>query len=393
MKKIRTGMVTCFLLASGCILAANNIFNQNDEAQLRKLEYIKKAEYHEENKAYITAAEYYAKAVECEPQNTGLMLKTAENMLLCGDDENFEKYCRMAEELGDAEAYKAEIRNKIDEKDAKGAYQIFSELDEMVYDEELRELEMLLKYSYEESLMSYEDMKGFRNGVTAVRSDGKWGLADREGYPVCECIFDDAGAYCSEEDIFPVCSGDEWYFADEKGNRKYVPERRYSFLGAYSEGYAPFSDGKKYGYMTLDYEEKNLIYDFAGAFSDGVAAVSENGKWYLIGNDLKKISEEEYDCIQTDKYGFCSENGMIRAVKNGKTETIYTDRASHKASVNSSLDLKVFSENDKFGYKNESGYIAIDPSFDEAFGFSDSGSACVRKGDSWYVLRLINYPD
>lgn len=389
-KRIKTGIVTCILMTAACLTSAYYIFIGNDTDEQKKLEYIEKAEYHEQRSAYITAAEYYEKAVECDPENTELMLKAAKNRLLCRDEEEFEKYCQMAEDCGSIEAYKMEIRKNIDEGDPEKAYLTALEVSDKILDDECRQLKTSLKYSYEESVMCYEDMKGFHDGVTAVKTDGKWGLADSDGYSVCECIFDDAGAYCREKDIFPVCSDDEWYFADINGNRKYVPERKYSFLGAYSDGYAPFSDGKKYGYMTLDYKEKNLKYDFAGSFSDGVAAVSENGKWYLIDSDLKRISDE-YDHIQTDRYGFCSSDGMIMVTKNGHTENMYSNGKTQKKENDSFVLPQKYHDGDLFGFKNEQGSPVIDPVFDEVLAFSGSGSACVRKGDSWYVIRLINF--
>ena len=65
----------------------------------------------------LTAAEYYGKAVESDPQNTKLILKAAENFILCGDEDEFEKYCKMAESYGSIEAYKMEIRKNIEDKD------------------------------------------------------------------------------------------------------------------------------------------------------------------------------------------------------------------------------------------------------------------------------------
>lgn len=389
-KRIKTGNLTCVLMTAICIVSSYYIFNGNDNNERKKLDYIKKAEYHEERKAFVTAAEYYEKAMEYDPENTELMLKAAKNGLLCKDEDIFEKYCRMAESYGSIEAWKMEIRKYIDDGDLEEAYDILSGVSDRSYDEELGKLESFLKYSYEESVMCYEDAKGFHDGLTAVEINGRWGQADNEGYSVCECIFDDAGAYCSEKDIFPVKYGGEWYFADIKGNRKYVPERKYTFLGSYSDGYAPFSDGKKYGYMTLDYKEKNLKYDFAGAFSDGTAAVSENGRWYLIDSNFKKISED-FDFIQTDRYGFCCENGMISVTKNGRTEKI---SAGEKIKKNGTGNFQVpekYYDGDIYGYKNETGIPVIEPVFDEALDFSDNGSACVRKGSMWYVIRLINY--
>ena len=388
-KKFRTGNLTCVLMMAVCFASAYFIFNGDDMNETKKLEYVKKAEYHEEKNAYITAAEYYGKAVEYDPQNTKLILKAAENFILCGDEDEFEKYCKMAESYGSIEAYKMEIRKNIEDKDPEKAYAVAMEVSDKIMDEEFKRMKTLLKYSCEESVMCYEDMKGFHDGVTAVETNGKWGLADSEGYTVCDCIFDDAGAYCKEKDIFPVCCAGEWYFSDIKGNRKYVPKKKYSFLGSYSDGYAPFSTGKKYGYMTLDYREKNLKYDFAGAFSDGVAAVSENGKWYLVDSNLKRISED-FDYIQTDKYGFCSKNGMVSVTINGHTENREVDGKNNKETGNFSVP-EIYSDGELYGYKNENGDPVTGLIYDEVLDFSENGSACVRKGIDWYVIRLVNY--
>lgn len=389
-RKIRSGVPVCILMAAGCIFSSYLFWKKPDSTIKEVSELIKKAEYHEDNSAYITAADYYRRALDYDSRNTEIMLKAAENYLLCDDDDNFLKYCSMAEKLGCIDAYKMRIHKFIDDDDLKEAYEAISEISEKQMDEECRKLKRFLKYSYEESIMCYEDMKGFHDGVSAAELNGKWGLADSDGYIVCECVYDDAGAYCREEDIFPVRKNDEWFFADINGNRKYVPEKKYSYLGAFSDGLAPFSDGDKYGYISLDYSEKNLKYDFAGAFSQGAAAVSENGRWYLVNSDLKRITEEDFDFIQTDRNGFCSVNGVITVIKNGKTEYRNLKGNSSEKKFSGCMGLNVFSDGNMFGYEDETGETAIEPVFDEALAFSENGSACVMKNGEWFVISLVS---
>ncbi|WP_289479576.1 WG repeat-containing protein, partial [Klebsiella pneumoniae] len=88
------------------------------------------------------------------------------------------------------------------------------------------------------------------------------------------------------------------YFADINGNKKYVPNNNYTFLGTYRDGYAPVCLDSKYGYIDLMYKEYKMEYDFASSFAYGVAAVCKDGKWALINNSFENITDFEYDSIE-----------------------------------------------------------------------------------------------
>ncbi len=354
-------------------------------------EYLMKAQYHEEKGAYITAAEYYKKALEYDPDNYSLVICAAESSLISGNSADFTSYCEKASEIDpdEPEPYilLSDYYCKNDEYDT--ALKILKSAPEC---DVISDMMHHVCSVYRDEYRTYGDVKGFYNGYCAFSNEpGKWGLMSEKGGMILSCDYDDIGAYSPEADAVPVCSEGEWYFADLadiKENRKYVPEEPYETLGTFSEGYAPFKRNGLYGYTDLDYNEKAYGLEFAGAFCNGAAAVKKDGKWALIGSDLKYLTDFKFDLIETDKYGFCSAGGNIYAYSGGKR--ICIDRKGKTVSPSDTFvcGLTPAEINGKWGYTDDEGTLAIDAVYEEALPFSENGRALVRQDGKWHIITL-----
>lgn len=357
------------------------------------MEYRAQAAEHEEKEAYITAAEYCVKALSIRKDDE-MMLRAAEDYLKCGDRNNFLKYCRMAAEKSPDSDRPLLLMTEywLDYRDYKKADEVINTANGNEFPDEIKKLKNRIKGDFSTGYKTFSDVKGFYSGYCAVSDEkGHWGLADEEGRLEFLMKYDDIGAYNEKEDIIPVCNDGKWYFADSEGRIKYVPDRQYSYLGAYSDGLSPFSADGEYGYMSLDYTEKLEKYDYAGAFSDGVSAVKKAGKWALLDSSLNEITGFVYDDIELDRYGFCVRNGKISAVRDG--EKIFLDLSGNEIQNDSAslCGLTPVCSDGLWGFCGDDGEMLIEPQFEEVMDFSENGRACVKKNGLWMILTLELY--
>lgn len=356
-------------------------------------EYFQKARINEGKQAYITAAEWYAKASEIKPDDAESLLLAAENFLRCGEKNMFLKYCRMAAESSGADDRPWVLMGQyyLDSGDAAKASGLMARVPESCRTEAVEEVKKKADSSFRKSYKKFADAKPFRDGYFAVSDGSLWGLADEDGDYCILPEYEDVGAFSKDEGVVPVCSEGVWMFVNADGQTCCVPSEKYTWLGAFGYGAAPFCCDGKYGYTDLEYNESSEKYDYAGAFSDGVAAVKKSGHWALINSDFKPLTEFEYDEIEVDDYGFCVKNGTVTARKDGKTVYLDTDGKETEYEKHYSCGLAPISSGDYQGYENAEGDIVIDAFFEEVTDFTDKGRALVREDGWWKVITLDIY--
>ncbi len=379
------GIVTLMALSWINVLdgtgADDEIFNEK----------LRVAQISEEKEAFITAAECYAEAAEIKPDEEVLLL-AAENFLRCGEGTAFLKYCRMAAECASGDrAWLMMADYYLESGHAAKAESVLSQVPDSLKSDETAELLSKVRSSFHLSYKSFSDARPFRDGYFAAGDGKHWGLADEDGRWCILPCFDEAGAYNRDEDIVPVCSEGIWSFVNEAGQTKFTLPEKYTFLGAYGSGLAPFCCDGRYGYTDLEYCERDERYDFAGAFSEGVAAVSENGKWALVTPELRQITDFEYDLIETDAYGFCVRGGVIRAHRGADVILLGTDGKVCGDRTDFPCGLEPVSCGVYSGYRDGSGDTVIGAYFDEVTEFNSNGRALVKEDGVWKVMTLDIY--
>lgn len=137
------------------------------------------------------------------------------------------------------------------------------------------------KYKFERkdgTVVYYDFLSPFHDGLAAVRIDYKWGFIDTDGNEICPIKYE-----------FPYKKG----------------------LGAFWEGYAvagiSTGDGFiKFGYIdTKGKEVSEFIYTAACDFHNGVAWVrNDEFKWFLINKEFKTLTKRTYDKIHDFFFGY-----------------------------------------------------------------------------------------
>jgi hypothetical protein len=206
-------------------------------------------------------------------------------------------------------------------------------------------------------------VKGFENGFSVVRKDGKRGLIDKSGKEVVPCIYD-------------------------------------NYLYGFKCGLMKVNKNGKCGYVNEKGEEViPLIYEGESSCSDffNNIAVVKLSHYYLQG---------EYGCINTkgklivspnyDRIDDHSDEGLIEYSLNGKSGMIDTLGNQVVSNIYESIGLgwdtfvegfAIVTKNGKKGYINKKGKELIECIYEDACDFSDS-LAAVKFNGKW---GFINY--
>ncbi len=126
----------------------------------------------------------------------------------------------------------------------------------------------------------YGDARPFREGLAAVRLEGRCMMIDRAGRCVVDC-----GRYrCAEsfrDGRALVCRNGLYGFIDRRGEEAIAP--RYESATGFREGLAVVRMNGKYGYIDTEGREVvEPVFDYAGRFSGGRAEVEKDGVRFFL---------------------------------------------------------------------------------------------------------------
>src|SRR5690606_23632207 len=156
------------------------------------------------------------------------------------------------------------------------------------------------------------------------------------------------------------------------------------------EQLAPAKLNGKWGFIDL-YNKPVIPFQYEDAeplsFVEGLAAVKQNGKWGFIDKTGKPIIPFQYDKVVLG----CFVNGYAKVIQTGKTlfirnpldklstapkSAVAASSQPHPSSDSAAsaapLSLTPFEgANGKYGYKDQSGNVIVEPNYDFAYEFSE----------------------
>ena len=234
--------------------------------------------------------------------------------------------------------------------------------------------------SYRASANAYlEIAEGERS--RPVQIDHKWGYVDNTGKEMIPAQYSMAGPF--RDGWAQVKDGKTWGIIDHKG--KFVIKPQYSFIGPFRDGIArvaiggmPIEGGlpkSKWGYINKKGDQIiPVTYDYAQSLSNGRALVNIGGKWR--GN--AGIS------FQGGKWGVVDNSGAF--VVEPKIEIAGGLSLDEKTEVDAA-DLVPIKFDGKFGYRDRSWKLAIEPQFDEARPFSEQLAVTSQASKFGYINK------
>ena len=294
--------------------------------------------------------------------------------------------------------------------------------------------------------LKYEEVRGFSNGLAAVKSEKKWGYINKIGHVNIPYLYDKADDF--NEGVAAVMKkidlDIEYLYeenSDDTNSNSSINSWHLDAYMAYLEGedslnYEKFNEYKiklteKWG--VIDTENKIIVpfyFESISSFKNGCAFVCKDGNFGLINKLGVAITECKYSyysfCkennlylvsignVDTDKnnWGFidndgnevlsCSHNYNICIYHEDKAR-IYIEElgwgfidtnakiiiSCQYESVNSfSQGLAAAKKNNKWGFVNTSNQIVIPFEYDECFWFYD-GLSVVKNADKYGFINLL----
>jgi len=245
------------------------------------------------------------------------------------------------------------------------------------------------RYEYRMGNNVFDEVTEFFSGTISVRRKDLWGVASAGGSLRIPCEYDKISTFSSGRAI--VQEGSVIYAIDSDRNRVALLKDEALDFGNYSDGRIPFLTDKGWQLSAGDLQTRGPLFEEFGMFSDGYAAAKHNGKWGIVDTSLNWFLQPKFDGIIMDGLGrSCAQNAVF--VKTGSQVHLYVNgerigEAQEDAKPFSNIGYAAIKKNDKWGFINTSGEVAIDYKFEDALSFGQH-LAAFKDGEYWgYINR------
>lgn len=407
-------------------VASNTIMTYKNE--------IKKAKQYDEKGFYVEAIECYEKAYEKNKKDISIRKNIALDYLALEDYESFEEEAIFANKLlnGDEQLYEALGEFYLEQNEIISAVDTLKEgMESYPKNQKMKELFDSVKGEFEVVKGAFENVTDFRNGLSKVEKDGMQGIMTSSGgelvqlgnyYEIYDFINDEDSIYVSaNRDDIPQ-------LFDKNGYLRLSPDTKYEYLGVESCGKILVKKSGKWGYLDSDFKENNIEYEQATKFLNNRAAVKKNGKWAIINEQLKPLTEFEYEDVLIDDSNTCSmvnriwvkkdgmyilldekckkvadgfenakpfvrENGLAAICQKGKWGLIDNNgeiqlKCEYDELNSSNGTFAAFRKGQKWGFITTDGEVYIEPQFYDAKTFNAAGYVWVKDEENWSIIRL-----
>ena len=393
------------------------------------------AESFEERGLYLDAIEEYESAMQYRKDTSEVMQKIAYDYRNLGDTDSYLSQLQsIIFQYGPKEDVLSDIyEHYVSEDDTEEAIEYISGLkasypEDTTVDQYYQEI----RKDYYELYHSYQRVGSYLGSYAVYEYEGKKGVIDTAGEIVLQAAYDEIEIPLRVADGFPVRVGEETYVISEKGYKVAQPEENCEKLGILSGNRILAKQNGKYGYLDSDLEKTtDFIWDDATNFSNKIAAVKQGEKWAFINSKGELLTDYIYTDVKRDVHNFCGRYGLLW-VNEGKgyflidaelepignalyedvrcfyeegAAAVYQNGKWGFADRQGQLVVPyTFDDADSFrigyapvrlgglwGYAGEDGNLLIDYTFDEALGFNDSGTAPVKLGEAWELIKLGIY--
>lgn len=232
----------------------------------------------------------------------------------------------------------------------------------------------------------YDEIGSFREGRLAVRKNGLWGFANKNGNEIIPCRFRKVHSF--SEGLACVQLGFEWGFINKQGD--FVIDCQYPRAGNFSSGLAWVYTAHGYGYINKKGEMAiPPAFDQAFDFEGGIARVVIDGKYGLIdtsGATLLRpsrytlISPFDERGLSVVRYG----NDRIRYGLMNKQGKLITQEGYRKIDPFRE-GLAAVKTNKGYGFVDFQGDLVIKDEFSWVSAFSEGRAAVWEDGYCGYI--------
>lgn len=295
----------------------------------------------------------------------------------------------------------------------------------------IEDLAKEMEYVYSIGGINAADVRNFAGGYcAAIRESGYWGLMNEKGKTALSYAYVKLGNYANDL-VFAETKNGDYVLMDIQG--KYISrvtdDRKIEDCSVLNSGLMAVKYNGKYHYCDSSFNELFGSYDYASVFTNGVAAVQNGGKWAIINEQGKQVTDFVFDDVKLDELGvafrgeraFAKKGGayilidttgkqvgngtwedadvfggdMLAAVKKGgKWGFINADgkevaACNYQGARSFCNGLAAVQIGDKWGFIDSKDYtLKIDALFDDTRDFTKTGTVLVKSENDWQVLQL-----
>lgn len=350
---------------------------------------------------YQRAIEKYKEAIQYQDTTENWdKLCNAYELRMEEDEEIYSDYLQALEtaiktHAGEEQYYLKMVKLLVANEDYEEAYKWLVKAEKNhIKSEEVDQLMLQVKYTYDLEIDSYLTFTGEANGAYAVSNGEKWETIDAAG----EAILDKEYLYQSqpgENGVTVITTEEGSWLIDGEEMVLGIFGAQVLDAGVYAEELIPVRTGDTYDYYDSFAERQFGGFEQAGTFHNGEAAVCKAGKWYIIDTAGEKISEDFAD-IKLDKGGCFNSQSVILAARKAGEYCIYNTKwESIGAFQCEAIDictkdgLIAFEKGNKWGFVDTEGNVVIEPQYESAKSFSN-GLAAVKKDGYWGFINTEN---
>ncbi len=360
------------------------------------LAHLKNAQQYENKEIYYDAILEYRQALEYQPESIDIILKIADNYKALGNDQEFEEECNRAIALGgdNEQAIFLLTDYYLEEGRREDAISLLQrQLKKKKNNGAVLAKLQALAGGFRTVGGQYDYISDSCFGYMLVENSGEKGLADSNGQEVISPQYEEISLF-GENDFAPVKKDGQWFYIDTNNYKRRVSEESYEFMGIANQGVIPAEKNGEYGYLDYNFQEvTEFCYEEATPFLNEIAAVKKDGKWALIGPDLKPFTDFGFDDVVKDEWGFCSRNGVV-FVKIGEIYMLVDGEGIQigteffeSVSPFLSEQAAAVKQAGKWGYLSVDGKKVLECMYDHAKSFSDIGYAPAEKDGLWGYIK------
>lgn len=417
-------------------LASYKLVSDAQEKEKEYFGYLEAAREKAEQGILVDSLENYKQAIAMHSA-LELYVETGEMIETLG---NYKQRIKWGERMIDdypneAQGYEYLIRTYMEQEKYTFCFEINDTVVKKgILSKEIQDMISQIEYEYELDYHIYEDIGAWGDEYCAVfdAESDCWGYIDTGGNLVIPFLYLKAGVF-ADEIVGVVDEEGSLYFINAKNEKKLAVKEteKMEIVGILNENRYPVKIENEYYYCNAEGETVLGPYANASSYNFGKAAVLLEEGWTFIDTEGNILTENTYLNVILDKKCIAFRNGrafvettqgiqMIDENFEPVGEEVYEAAVPFYGTSYVAVEMDgkwgfidnmgnicipfVYDEADSFsnglaavrdeekwGYINLEGETAITPCFEGAAPFTTDGTAFVKIGDDYKLLKLIRY--
>ncbi len=386
------------IIAVGWILTLSTIMSEDVVSAQNEM--IEAARKYAEDGLYVKAARQYLSALGAYKTENNFKYQT-ELLDVYRSAEMTDEYyslidSRISEGTAPAEEYIERAQQYTDRGSESSAINVLkSGLEKYADNTEIRDFYESLSYINTYTSSTCAELSVPNSDWYVPAFDGeKWGYINVKGKTVLDFVYDEAMPFSGS---YAVVKLDGQYITVDKNGRKNSIDKigLDSVKSMVGNRIVGIKDGRC-GIYNIDFKllSGDESYEDAVLSDNGIIAVRKNGKWALIGSDLKAITDYIFTDIAVNSRGqlfngsravAADEKGYFLINNEGKA---YYDNIRFADAKGFEGGYYAVSDGSgKWGFAGLKGELILDYQYDDARSFSNR-LAAVKIGDVWGYVNM-----